>query len=273
VFVCDAAFRIEPSFYIGPDNGMTQLEWETANVRLPPLDLPRQFADQVATAELVGREDALIGYYRRLVEIAERHGKAASLQPFPYLRIQPTIIANAEVLTDFSWNDDIHETQSVLEMLAESGIGPPRMVHGDEDQGWRILIAATEAEICFIEWDAEGPPPSVRGYAVDSAALAWQAGAALDRLRIIHHRLVRAFGRDYWTYRPSPPPVPPTNRRKHSTRLALLRLGNWFYASSPTSHSADLILGMRLPAELGSIETTIFRLSGPALTWRGKSPL
>jgi hypothetical protein len=212
VFVCDAVFWIEPSFYIGPDDGMTSLEWETANVRLPPLDLPRQLADRVTTAELLGREDALISHYRRLVEVAEMHSETASLRPFPYFRTQPAIITSDEVLTEFSWNDDIHETQTILEMLAESGGGAPRLLHDDQDQGWHILIVATDAVTCFIEWDAEGPPPAVGGYAVDAAGLARQAGAALDRLQIIHDRLVRALGQDYWTYRHSPPQVPPANR-------------------------------------------------------------
>ncbi len=197
-FSCDAVFRIEPSFYIGPDNGMTALEWETANVRLPPLELPRQFADRVTTAELLGHEEALVGHYRRVVEIAAAHGKGPSLRPFPYFRIQPTIIADGQVLTQFSWTDDLHETRAVLKMLVQAVAGPPRMLHDDQDQGWHILVATTGATTCFIEWDAEGPPPAEGGYAVDAAMVAGQAGAALDRLTMIHGRLVQALGRDHW---------------------------------------------------------------------------
>jgi hypothetical protein len=220
LFTCDAVFRIEPSFYIGPDNGMTSLEWETANVRLPPPDLPRQFADRVSTAELLDREDALISHYRRIVEVAEKHGKTASLQPFPYFRTEPVIIGGDAVLTAFSWNDDMHETRAVLEILAEDSRGVPQLLHDDQDQGWHILIATTDAMTFFIEWDAEGPPPATGGYAVDTAELARQAGAALERLQIIHDRLVHAFGQDYWTYRPPPPPVRPVNR----IRSAIIRL-------------------------------------------------
>ncbi|WP_158928224.1 hypothetical protein [Acidisphaera sp. S103] len=191
---------------------MTSDEWQTANVRLPQPDLPRQFANQVTTAELLDHEDALIAHYRRIVETAQQHGKAASLQPFPYFRTEPAIVAGNQVLTEFAWNDDIHETRTVLEILAESGNGPPRLLHDDQDQGWRILIAATDAVTCFIEWDAEGPPPSTGGYAVEAAELARQAGAALARLRIIHARLVQALGRDHWTYHRPPPPAPPANR-------------------------------------------------------------
>ena len=211
VFTFDAVFRIESSVYIGLDNGMTALEWETANVRLPPLGLPRQFVDRVTTAEALDQEDALISHYRRIVAVVETHGKSTSLQPFPYFRTQPAIIASDEVLTEFSWNDDIHETQAVLEILIDAAGGAPRPLHDGQDQGWHILIAATDAGTCFIEWDAEGPPPIEGGYAVDAAELARQAGAAFERLRIIHDRLVRALGQDYWTYRHSPPWAPPTN--------------------------------------------------------------
>ncbi|WP_284946293.1 hypothetical protein [Acidisoma cladoniae] len=211
-FVCDAVFRIEPSFYVGPANGMTALEWETANVRLPPLNLPRQFADRVTTSELLGQEGTLADHYRRLITIADAHAKTASLTPFPYFRTQPAIIVNDEVVTEFSWNDDMHETSTILEIFADSSGGAPRLLHWDVDQGWQIMIVATESETCFIEWDGEGPPPPTGGYAVESAALTVQARAALDRLRTNHDRLVQEFGQDYWTYRPPPSPVRPVNR-------------------------------------------------------------
>jgi hypothetical protein len=206
-------FRIEPSVYIGPDNGMTSLEWATSNVRLPPLELPRQFADRVTTAELLGREDALLSHYRRIIDVAREHDKTASLRPFPYFRTQPAMVAHDEVLTNFSWNDDLNETNTVLEALVDSGDGNSRLIHDDQDQGWRVMIVTTETDTCFIEWDAEGPPPSVGGYAVDSKELARQAATALDRLRTIHHRLVHDLGKDYWTYRSPPsPPRPSSNR-------------------------------------------------------------
>ncbi len=218
VFTCDAVFRIEPSVYIGPSNGITSLEWQTARIALPPVDLPRRLADRVTTAELLGQEEALISHYRRLVEIADKHGKTASLQPFPHFRTQPAIMAGDEVLTEFSWNDDMAETQTVLEILAGSAGGPARLLHEDVDQGWQILIVTNDTVTSFIEWDGEGPPPATGGYAVEAAALARQAGSALDRLRVIHDRLVRALGRDYWTYRHPERRPPPENRIRSAIR-------------------------------------------------------
>ena len=113
----------------------------------------------MTTAEVLGREEPLIAYYRRLVAVAAAHGKLASLTPFPYFRTQPTIIADGKVLSAFSWNDDVHDTRSVLEAFVEASDGAARLVHDDQDQGWHILIAATADATCFIEWNAEGPAP------------------------------------------------------------------------------------------------------------------
>lgn len=198
-FVCDAVFGVEPSFYVGPENGMNSVEWETANVRLPPVDLACRFADRVTTEELLGHEDALIVHYRRIIEIAGKYGKTKSLRPFPYFRIQPAVIADSHLLTSFSWTDDLHETQTVLDVFVEAGAGPARLVHADQDQGWGLLVVTSGVATCLIEWDAEGLPPAEGGFAFDHAELARQASAALERLKIIHSRLVKAVGRDYWT--------------------------------------------------------------------------
>ncbi len=196
-FVCDAVFGVEPSFYVGPDNGMSSMEWDTANVRLPPIGLTCRFAGRVTTAELLGQEDALIAHYRRIIGLAGEHGKTRSLRPFPYFRIQPAIFADGQTLTSFSWTDDLHETRLVLDMFVDAATGPARLVHADEDQGWGLLVAASAVATCLIEWDAEGPPPAEAGLAFDRAELARQASAALGRLRIVHSRLVDAMGRDF----------------------------------------------------------------------------
>ena len=220
VFACDAVFAISASVRVGPDDGVAGTGWQEANVALPSPGFARQFAGQASTAELLGREEALIGHYRRLVAVARAHGEAGSLGPFPHFRVKPSVVAEGEVVTAFSWTDDVGETRGVLEMLAGSAGGAPRLLHDDQDQRWRILVVATHGVTCFVEWDGEGPPPAEGGYAVDAEALARQAGAALDRLRVVHGRLVAALGRDHWSYRRPAPRVAPTNR----VRSALWRL-------------------------------------------------
>lgn len=209
VFACDAVFAISASVHVEPGEGVAGAGWQEANVVLPSPGFARRFAGQASTAELLGREEALIGHYRRLVAVT--HGKAGSLGPFPHFRIQPAVVAEGEVVTAFSWTDDLGETRAVLEMLAGSAGGAPRLLHDDENRGWQILVVATQGATCFVEWDGKGPPPAEGGYAVDAEELARQAGAALARLRIVHGRLVAALGRDYWTCRLLPR-IAPTNR-------------------------------------------------------------
>ena len=197
-FACEAVFALAPSVYVGPDNGISAADWNAARVQLPPVALFRQIATCVTTAELLGHEDKLVAHYRGVVEIARMHGKAESLRSFPYFRIKPAIIAAGHFLTEFPWTDTLHETRTILEVLAAAG-GAPGLVHADTDQGWELIIVATGAATCLIEWDAEGPPPTGRGFAFDPSRLAQQAAAALARLHVIHTRLVEAMGHDHWT--------------------------------------------------------------------------
>ena len=197
-FVCDAMFMLEPDFYIGPSNGFTKAEWTSARIQLPSIDIPRQFPESVTTAEGLDREDALIDYYRRIVQAAVAHGRQGSLKPFPYFRTKPAVIANGQVITNFAWNDDLYETRSILQHLVESAEPPARLLHVDEDQGWHIHIATSGTATYLVEWEEGSTPPASRGYAFDSLALAGQAASALDRLQTIHRRLVEALGKDYW---------------------------------------------------------------------------
>lgn len=156
MFLCDAVFRVEHSFYIGAANGVTPLDWEAASIRPTPPAMPRELENQVTTAELRVREDEPAEYHRRLITVARTHGKAASLRhPPAYFRTQPTIISNGAALTSFSWNDNLRATASVLEVSAGSARGAADLILDDQDQGWRILIATAGTLTCFVDWDAE----------------------------------------------------------------------------------------------------------------------
>ena len=205
-FECEVTFDLQLGFYIGPANDIAAADWQ---VPLPPVDLPRRFADRITTTELLGQEAPLIDYYRQVVTLAERHCKRSSLQPFPYFRTKPAIIADGAVLTELSWNDDVNETAAVLTAFMEAGTGPDRLVHCDVDQGWEILVVTKVSATCWIEWNAEGPPPVQGGFAADREELARLAHAALMRMRTVHALLINALGHDYWTYRPPEAPTPP----------------------------------------------------------------
>ncbi|RYY15797.1 MAG: hypothetical protein EON55_05645 [Alphaproteobacteria bacterium] len=80
-FECEVTPGLQPGFYIGPANDSTAADWQAAHVPLPPLDLPRRFADRITTTELLGQEAPLIDYCRQVVTLAERHCKRSSLRP------------------------------------------------------------------------------------------------------------------------------------------------------------------------------------------------
>ena len=207
-FECEVTFGLQSSFYIGPANDFTAADWQAAHLPLPPVDLPRRFADRITTTELLGQEAPLIDYYRQVVSLAERHGKRSSLRPFPYFRTEPAVIADGAVLTELPWNDDVNDTWGLLTAFVEAGTGPDRLIHCDVGQGWEILVVTKAAATCWIEWDAEGPPPAEGGFAADREELAQLAQAALIRMRTLHARLIDALGHDYWTYRPPEAPTP-----------------------------------------------------------------
>ncbi len=165
---------------------------------IPPIDLKCQTTDYVTTAEAFGHEDALIAHYRRIVELASRHGQISCSRAFPYFSTKPALIEGGRLLTEFDYNDSLYHTRSVLNIFIEAGKASPQLMHDDSDQGWHVLIAATDATTTLIEWE-EGPfPPPSGGYAFNADELALQATAALTRLETIHPRLVSALGVDYW---------------------------------------------------------------------------
>lgn len=214
IFECEAIFGIQDSLYIGPQNNIAPGQWERERVKLIPPEIPRRLAGSVTTAEVVGREEVLADYYRRLVALMRKHERLDDGQPFPYFRTQPAILSGEDVLTAFSWSDDVLETKAILEILAQSDKAPPSLLHQDCEQGWEIMIVADGPSVFLIEWDGEGPPPVDKGFRFDAKAVSEAAAGALERFLCIHAYLVSALGHDYWTYKYKPSPAPPVAERK-----------------------------------------------------------
>lgn len=196
-FLCDAAFRIADSLYVGPDHGIGPDDWERLRVPLDPPDLPCRVPPLAATADLPGYEPALIAHYERLVAAAQRHGKPAALaHPFPYFSVTPLLLEADRPVVAFPWTDDVPQTRAILTALA--GAGADGLVWDEIDQGWFMRVVARDGTLFVAEGDPdEGPDVVLR---VEARAVADQATAALARLRTLHAHLTRAFGRDLWSY-------------------------------------------------------------------------
>lgn len=196
-FMCDAAFRIADSLYVGPDHGIGPDDWERLRVPLDPTDLPCRVANLVAAIDLPGREAALAAHYERLIAEARQHNKPAALShPFPYFSVTPLLLEADRPVVTFPWTDDVPQTRAVLTALA--GTGANGVVWDEIDQGWFMRIVARDGMLFIAEGDPEeGPDVLLR---VEARAAAAQAGAALARLSTLHAHLIRVFGRDLWSY-------------------------------------------------------------------------
>ncbi|HEV2543199.1 MAG TPA: hypothetical protein VGU70_10635 [Methylobacterium sp.] len=196
-FLCDAAFRIADSLYVGPDYGIGLGDWERLRLTLDPPDLPCRVANLAAAIDLPGREVALVAHYERLIAEARRHDKPAALaHPFPYFSVTPLLMEADQPVVVFPWTDDVPQTSAVLTALA--GAGPDGVVWDDIDQGWFMRIVARDGALFIAEGDPdEGPDVVLR---VEAGAVVDQARAALARLRTLHTYLIWAFGRDLWSY-------------------------------------------------------------------------
>ncbi len=200
-FVCDVAFLIVPDVYVGPDNGMSPLQYAKMRVDLPPPGLPIAEPDGVLTESLFGREDQLARYYERLIAIAAMQGKQKSLTtPFPYFSSRPVIRGEGKSLFSFMLYDEFYGVIEVLKALAERRGPEPAELLDNLDQHWAIRILSQNGWIYILEWDCDDDDDILAGYAFESGELNRQAAAALARYRTIHGRLVERLGRDYWTY-------------------------------------------------------------------------
>lgn len=196
-FLCDAAFRIADSLYVGPDDDIGPDEWERLRVPLDPPDLPFRVPRLAAAIDLPGREAALIAYYERLVAAARQHDKPAALaSPFPYFSVTPLLMEADRPVVAFPWTDDVPQTTAILTALA--GTGADGVIWDEIDQGWFIRILIRDGTLFIAEGDPdEGPDVVVRA---DAGAAAAQAAAALARLRALHAQLIRVIGRDLWSF-------------------------------------------------------------------------
>jgi hypothetical protein len=208
VFECEAMFGIQDSLYVGPRNNIAPGQWETEREPIVPPEIPRRFAGHVTTTEVVGREDALVDYYRGVIDLLRKHDRMDDVRPFPCFRTEPAILSGEALLTEFSWNDDFYDTKAILEILAQSDKAPPSLLHQDCDQGWDIMIVAEGPSIFLIEWDGEGLPPTDKGLRFDAHSMATQAAQALGRFLGIHAYLVDALGQDYWIDKAPAAPKP-----------------------------------------------------------------
>ena len=117
----------------------------------------------------------------------------------PHFWLRPAIIAGSATVSSFVWYDTVPEAAALLRALMDAPRSADEEVWDDLDQGWRVRILRRGDLIHLVEWNWEDENAVPSGFSFDAAALAREAGAALDRLRALHGFLVDALGHDYWS--------------------------------------------------------------------------
>ena len=197
-FLCDVVFHLSTGIQFCDAATGPIIPGETAALPMP--DLPLIGANGVAASTLAGRERELVRYCRNVVAAFARHGRAAQLRPgSPYFWLRPAIIARGSILTDCLWYDTVPEAEALLRVLAGRPDAPDGELWDDLDQGWQIRIVKDGNLICVAEWDWEEQRQPADGLAFDAARLSREASAALESLHAVHHLLVEALGRDWWS--------------------------------------------------------------------------
>jgi hypothetical protein len=203
---CDAVFSWADDVYYGPSSGFTREQWDTLRETLPPPPPSMSGFGGVTTAAAIDREDELIAHYRRIVAISRKRNVPGVLrQPFPYFRVTATIHDGADALTDLPWFDSEAYARHMLESIAAAA--PQKRedhveVFDDVEQGWLIRILRSGDKLYVLEWwnwEHPGEGDSRTELVFDCAAMAADARAALERLRIVHGRLVEGLGVDTGT--------------------------------------------------------------------------
>ncbi|MCX4161245.1 MULTISPECIES: hypothetical protein [Paraburkholderia] len=201
-FSCDAVFLIDDGRFIVSGGDLSSDERERLTEPLREFGLASPAHTHLSTGDLLGRESHLARYYEQLIAIASAHGKAQEVQTggFPHFAVKPAFIAAGQDLTSFVWIDWIAETVEALEALAASRDLVQREVWDYLDQGWAVRIVSRGEMTYLLEWNWEDDEDKLAGYGFATDELARQAAAALERLSIIHRRLIELMGHDYWTY-------------------------------------------------------------------------
>ncbi|MEW6437435.1 MAG: hypothetical protein AB1508_09765 [Pseudomonadota bacterium] len=208
-------FSLDAVFEIACVGGTERLDAVAAAMREPvrtlcdALGQPIPASGALPCATLVGHEAPLVAYYRALIDTLIAQGAASSLgNPFPWFSIKPSIRRGDTGLFTFFYLDSAADTVDLFRTLRDAPSAPPGLLFHDLDQGWAMHIDKADGRVLVAEWDCEDDSPVPDVFTFDTGQLAAQAATALTHLTPIHAALVRAFNRDYWTFRPSAPPTP-----------------------------------------------------------------
>jgi hypothetical protein len=193
-------FQLNSFFYTGDPNDVQQLqspEWHEPLV-LPvfPALGPHALATSVCTAQVLGHEQALADYYKRLLERAARSNKRFDEIAYYFWLRLAVWNADEDVSIAFPWYDSLSQMGDFIDWLDTASVHVP---FHDTDQGWQLDARRGGTRIHLCESDPEGDTERVN-VAAPQAALAQAAKQARARAAGIVATLTEALGTDVWSH-------------------------------------------------------------------------
>lgn len=189
----DIAFIVEPSFYYGPSSQLLPGQWESLREPLYQPAIPGAAQGFVLSQDCVGREDELCRHYRDLLAKAAHHGK--DLADGTHFRNRPMLQAPEGVLVGFPWHDRFIDGRTFVESLAA---GTPGEVFSDYEQGWFLDLRLHDGTL-YLREDDPDEGSVIHNLRFGYEPVRAQVAGVLARTEALIARLVREFGRDYWT--------------------------------------------------------------------------
>lgn len=168
---------------------------------LPSPNIPRQVKPLIGTGELVGHEVQLAAYYKQILELARRDGKAFDeISSYFWMRLF-FWNSDAGVHITFPWYDTYSEMKPLLDKILSDGSGE---LFWDRDQGWEINIDTQAGRIYIREWNPDDEEIHTLAN-FPKTALEAIIPPLMSRAEKTIEVLSRLLGEDVWTKRVKKP--------------------------------------------------------------------
>jgi hypothetical protein len=181
----EVGFCISDSFYYGPENRMTDREWQEMREALYQPKI-KQREGLVVTSAVQYHVEELFRYYQNVLSLSEKHNRLISQD---YFWMRPIIYSPERTIMTFPWYDTWTEAENFLQQVSTDKCGP---IFSDIEQGWKADIYAT-ADKLFFQQDNNLSTGCHR------QNFHKQLPSLRERAQKILNELQSHLGKDYWS--------------------------------------------------------------------------
>jgi len=184
-------FLLKGTVYTGAPNDSAQVKSAAFN---PPVSLPtfpRQDVLRPTASEVLGHEDELADYYRRVTELTEPRRPEYNY----WLRLSLEN-ASRSMEVNFPWWDRLADMSEFMTWLRTAPTGTGYL---DQDQGWMIRAFRSEARLHFLDSDPEDHEREVLNVSVARPDFLHRLEQAERDARQVIAGLKSRLGMDPWS--------------------------------------------------------------------------